>query len=179
MNAFDEIFQALPVAASGATRHARHCQFLSFMLSKKTFAIDVLSVNEIIERDCLGTLPHLPKYLAGVILLRNATVPVIDLSACLHHRKANVKYGTCIVVTVAREGAQHVLGMMVDKVKDVLNIKEHDIEPTHTDEEAIHSGFVHGTARVKGKQVTLLNADMALSPEEMSVLAGLGAGCVV
>lgn len=150
-------------------------QYLTFMLSGEVFAIGILSIKEIIEYGNLTEVPRMPGFIRGVINLRGAVVPVIDLGVRFGKQPGNVSRRTCIVIIeVQHEGEQQVVGVMVDAVNEVLDIPASEIEPPPSFGAKIRSDFIRGMGKVEGKFVIILDVDHVLSVDEISSLAGLG-----
>ena len=150
-------------------------QYLTFMLGGETFAIGILSIKEIIEYGQLTEVPRMPEFIRGVINLRGAVVPVIDLGARFGKPAANISRRTCVVIIeVQFEDEQHVVGVMVDAVNEVLDIPAEQVEPAPNFGANIRADFIQGMGKVEGKFVIILNVNHVLSLDEMSTLAGVG-----
>jgi len=147
-------------------------QYLTFMLGGETFAIGILAIKEIIEFDKLTTVPMMPRFVRGVINLRGAVVPVIDLSARFGRAATTAGKRTCIVIVEVQsgEGSQDV-GVLVDAVNEVLEIPAGEIEPAPAFGARVRSEFIAGMGKVGGKFVIILNVAHVLSAEEMGALA--------
>lgn len=155
-------------------------QYLTFMLGGEVFAIGILAIKEIIEYGNLTEVPRMPDFIRGVINLRGAVVPVIDLGSRFGKQPSNVSRRTCIVIVeVQHEEDQHVVGVMVDAVNEVLDIPAGEIEPPPSFGAKIRADFIQGMGKVDGKFVILLDVDHVLSMKEMSSLAGMGGGVTV
>ena len=111
----------MPVVAGQATTGEEQ-QYLTFLLSGEMFAIAILNIKEIIEYDSLTEVPMMPSFIRGVINLRGAVVPVVDLSARFGRSKTEVSRRTCIVIieVEGREDSRQDIGVMVDSVSEVL-----------------------------------------------------------
>jgi purine-binding chemotaxis protein CheW len=159
-----------------AVQAAEQSQYLTFLLDGEMFAIGILAIKEIIEFNKLTTVPMMPRFVRGVINLRGAVVPVIDLSARFGRAGTTASRRTCIVIIEieADEGRQ-VVGIMVDSVSEVLDIPAMDIEPAPSFGARVRSEFIAGMGKVKGKFVIILSVDHVLSAEDMGVLAEAGA----
>jgi purine-binding chemotaxis protein CheW len=147
-------------------------QFLTFMLGSELYAIGILAIKEIIEFHALTQVPMMPPCVRGVINLRGAVVPVMDLLARFGRSSSPVTKRTCIVI-VEIEGSEQrqVIGLIVDAVNEVLDIAAGDIEPAPAFGSRIRSDFIHGMGKVKGRFVILLDVDRALSFDEIAALA--------
>jgi purine-binding chemotaxis protein CheW len=146
-------------------------QYLTFVLTGETFAIGILAIKEIIEYANLTEVPMMPAYVRGVINLRGAVVPVLDLSVRFGKQASPVTKRTCIVIIeVAVSGERHVLGLVVDAVNAVLEIPRGEIEPPPAFGASIRTDFIEGMAKVNGKFVVLLHVDHVLHADEILAL---------
>jgi purine-binding chemotaxis protein CheW len=163
MNA--NVHSAGPAAAEPA-------QYLTFMLAQEQFAIGILGIKEIIEYQGVTEVPMMPPCVRGVINLRGAVVPVIDLPARFGRPASAVTKRTCVVIVEAgSDGERQVMGLLVDAVNEVLDIAAADIEPPPAFGARLRSDFIQGVGKVRGKFVLLLDVDRTLSIDE---IAGLG-----
>jgi purine-binding chemotaxis protein CheW len=163
---------ALPVVSAGQTGQQE--QYLTFILDGETFAIGILHIKEIIEYGKLTTVPMMPDFIRGVINLRGAVVPVVDLLARFGRQSSAVCKRTCIVIVevVSEEGNQDI-GVIVDMVNEVLEIPAAEIEPAPAFGARMRSDFIGGMGKVNGKFVILLNASKVLSVDELAMLDGI------
>lgn len=147
-------------------------QYLTFMLSGEMFAIGILGIKEILEYGQLTSVPMMPAFVRGVINLRGAVVPVIDLSARFGRHNAEVTRRSCIVIIEAdSDGNTQDIGLMVDSVSAVLEIARSEIEPPPAFGAKIRADFISGMAKVNGAFVIVLNVDQVLSVDEMTLLS--------
>lgn len=146
-------------------------QYLTFLVEKESFAISILDVKEIIEISNVTCVPLTPDYIHGVINLRGNVVPVIDLSARLKHRRAEVSKRSCIVLVEVdtAEGSQ-LIGMLVDEVREILEIPQANIQPAPDFGADIRTDFIQAMARVDEIFIILLAINKVLSLEELSQL---------
>ena len=146
-------------------------QYLTFTLAGEHFAVGTLSVKEIIEYGQLTTVPMMPPSIRGVINLRGAVVPVIDLGARFGGRRTEVGRRTCIVILeVEHAEEQQVIGVVVDAVNEVLEIAPADIEPPPAFGAHIRTDFIQGMGKVGGKFVILLDIGRVLSVDDVAAL---------
>ncbi len=169
-----------PMAAGPLTEPGQldQHQYLTFMLGGETYAMGILAIKEIIEYGSLTEMPRVPAFIRGVINLRGAVVPVIDLSARFGKAATQVTRRTCIVIVevASVDGAQtgsQVVGVMVDAVNAVLDIPAAEIEPPPSFGAHIRADFMQGMGKVNGKFVIILNIHQVLSVDEMAALAGV------
>ncbi len=150
-------------------------QYLTFMLGGEMFSIGILAIKEIIEYDGLTEVPMMPACIRGVINLRGAVVPVMDLSARFNKPSTEVTKRTCIVIVeVANEDQDsQVMGVVVDAVNAVLEIPSTEIEPPPAFGARIRTDFIEGLAKVNGKFVILLDVNQVLSIEDLGAVTQL------
>ncbi len=167
MNALVKAGGRQPVALSAAVEEK---QYLTFMLGGEMFSIDILCIKEIIWYSSLTEVPMMPACIRGVINLRGAVVPVMDLSSRFGKPSTPVGKSTCIViieVATQVEGERQNMGVVVDSVQAVLEIPASEIEPAPSFGAKIRPDFIEGIGKVNGKFVILLNVDRVLSSEEI------------
>lgn len=149
-------------------------QYLIFTLRKEMFAIEILNIKEILEYNQLTRVPMMPDYIRGVINLRGAVVPVVDLSARFGEKQSDVSKRTCIVIVeVTTHEGRLDIGVMVDAVSEVLEISNTEIEPPPNFGARIRADFIAGMGKVDDNFVIVLNVNSVLSVEELSFMKGL------
>jgi purine-binding chemotaxis protein CheW len=146
-------------------------QYLTFPLGEELFAMDIRTVREIIQYGAMTQVPLMPEFVRGVINLRGAVVPVIDMRARFGRTRADVGKKTCvIIVDIAREGENVELGLMVDAVSEVVDIAANQIEAPPQFGGAIKRDFIQGMGKMAGRFVIILDPSRALNIEEMAQL---------
>ncbi len=146
-------------------------QFLTFTLGDDVFATDIRTVREIIQYGPMTAVPLMPEFVRGVINLRGAVLPVIDLHARFGRLAARVGKRTCIVIFDAQRPDGRVeLGLMVDAVGEVVDIALDDVEPPPSFGTVIRRDFIRGIARMNQRFVTVLDPDKAFDIQEMADL---------
>ena len=146
-------------------------QYLTFLLADGVFAMDIATVREIIQHGQLTTVPLMPTFVRGVMNLRGAVVPVIDLQARLGKAATTVGKKTCVLIFDAQRDNERVeLGLMVDAVSEVIEIPASEIEPPPQFGSAIKRDFIKGMGKVAGKFVIILDPERALDVDEMADL---------
>ncbi|MCX8087223.1 MAG: chemotaxis protein CheW [Rhodocyclaceae bacterium] len=147
---------------------------MTFTLGGEMFAVGILNVKEIIEYGNLTEIPMVPAFIRGVINLRGAVVPVIDLAARFGGKVSEVQRRTCIVIVeVTQEDSRHDIGIMVDAVSEVLEIPDSEIEPPPSFGAKIRADFIAGMGKVNNKFVVILEIQKVLSIDEMALLADI------
>ncbi len=147
-------------------------QYLTFRVGQESLAMSILDVKEIIEISNVTRVPMTPDYIHGVINLRGNVVPVIDLSARLGHSCAEISKRSCIVlVSIELTESTQLIGMLVDEVKEILEIPPENIQPAPDFGTDIRTEFIQAMGRVGDDFIILLAINRVLSVEELSQLA--------
>lgn len=173
MNALVNTGNTALSGAAAAPAVAEQKQYLTFMLGGEMFSINILCIKEIIWYANLTEVPMMPECIRGVINLRGAVVPVMDLSARFGKPSTPVSKSTCIVILeieTQAESEHQSMGGVVDSVQAVLEIAASEIEPPPSFGAKIRTDFIEGIGKVNGKFVILLNVDRVLSNEEIGAM---------
>lgn len=145
---------------------------MTFMLGNDAYAIGILSIKEIIEYTTMTEGPLMPACVRGVINLRGAVVPVMDLQVRFGQTPSPVTKRTCIVIVeVLGPEGQQVMGVVVDAVNEVLDIDASDIEPPPAFGTRIRTDFISGMGKVRGKFVILLNVNRVLDLNDLQAMS--------
>jgi purine-binding chemotaxis protein CheW len=137
-------------------------QYLTFALGDEEYGVEILKVQEIRGYAPITPIPNTPTHVMGVMNLRGAIVPVVDLRRTLS--MAATEYTPFTVIVVVTVGPR-VMGMIVDAVSDVLDIAVPDIQATPDFGTQVDARFIQGMARTAGKLVILLDIDRVLGEE--------------
>lgn len=161
--------------ALAAAKHEQAQQYLTFTLGTEVFAIGILAIKEIIEYSSLTSVPMMPPYVRGVINLRGAVVPVLDLSVRFGKQASPTTKRTCIVIIeISTAGERQDVGVVVDAVDSVLDIPPDQIEPPPAFGARVSTDFIQGMGKVNGKFVILLDVNSVLAPEEAQLISQNG-----
>lgn len=168
--------KSIDVTASGARNLikrdvAESAQYLTFHLAGEQYGIDILKVQEIRGWSPVTQMPNAPAFVRGVMNLRGAIVPVIDLR--LRFGLETITYTkttVVIVVTVRTATGSRVIGAVVDGVSDVLNVDDADIQPAPDFGTAVQTDYISGLVMVDTSMVMLLDVDRLMSIEELFAL---------
>lgn len=149
-------------------------QLLRLASGGERLAVPIGSVREILEVGRLTPVPRTPDFIRGVMNLRGAVVPVLDLSARLGLQSTTLARRTAIVVVESRAGEAQtlVVGLLVDAVYEVLDVAGQRVEAVPSLGVAIPAAFLHGMVNVKGGFVGILNLVQLLDLETLARLIG-------
>ncbi|MBN2125388.1 MAG: purine-binding chemotaxis protein CheW [Deltaproteobacteria bacterium] len=149
----------------------REGKYLTFSLGGEEYGIGILKIKEIIGMMPVTSVPQTPPFVKGVINLRGKVIPVIDLRLRFGLEESPYTERTCIIV-VEVEGStgQVMIGIVVDSVSEVLNIKGESIEPTPSFGTETSTEYILGIAKMEGGVKILLDIDKVLSTRELALL---------
>lgn len=157
---------------SMSRRIEREGKYLTFTLDEEEYGIGILKIKEIIGMMSITSVPQTPDFVKGVINLRGKVIPVVDLRLRFSINPIDYNDRTCIIVVeIGGRGTDIVIGIVVDSVSEVLNIKNEDIEDTPTFGTALDTEYILGMAKMEGKVKILLDIDKVLKAEEVEALA--------
>lgn len=146
-------------------------QYLTFWLGDEMFGMDIRTVSEIIQFVPMTAVPLMPQFVRGVINLRGAVVPVIDLHARFGRAAATVGKKSCIVIFESVRASERTeLGLLVDSVSEVIKIAPTDIEPPPDFGASVRRDFIRGMGKVGKRFVIILEPDRALDVNEMATM---------
>ena len=148
-------------------------QYLCLAVGTETYAVGIDMVREILEVSRMTPLPLTPDFVRGVMNLRGAVVPVIDIKARFGAQPAVIGRRSSVVIVETDHKDQDgplVVGVLVDGVSEVLEIAGQDIEPVPVLGTRIPREFLQGMAKAKGTLLCILDADRILARETMATL---------
>lgn len=151
-------------------------QYLIFTLNGDIYAVDIMCIREIIEYGQVTEVPMMPDTIRGVINLRGAVVPLIDLSARFGRGRSAAGRRSCsVILEVAGQDdrAAQTLGVVVDAVNEVLEIPAAEIEPAPAFGARLRTDFIAGMGRLGERFVVILDLARVLSFDELARLAEL------
>ncbi|GAA0408851.1 chemotaxis protein CheW [Massilia aurea] len=144
-------------------------EVLSFRLGKEEYGISILKVQEIRGYEAPTRLANAPEFLKGVINLRGRIVPVVDMR--IKFGFADPAYDSLTVVIILNI-AQHVIGMVVDSVSEVVTLEADQIRPAPA-MGTLDAGYLRGLGTVGERMLILLDIDALMQSEELGVVPSL------
>src|SRR3989338_6444370 len=143
-------------------------QFLTLRTGSDLFALPIEHIREIIEFGGLTEIPLMPAFLRGVINLRGAVGPGIDLSVRFGRERTVIAKRTCIVIVeVAEVDGMQLLGLLVDAVNEVLAVEGHQLESRPAFGARIRAAFIAGILKQDEQFVIVLDIPQMLSLDEL------------
>jgi purine-binding chemotaxis protein CheW len=154
-----------------STAADREGKYLTFTLAGEEYGIGILKIKEIIGMMPITSVPQTPPFVKGVINLRGKVIPVVDLRLRFAMEAIDYNDRTCIIVVeIGGQGADIVIGIVVDSVSEVLNIKSEDIEDTPAFGTTLNTDYILGMAKMEGRVKILLDIDAVLSQDDIETL---------
>lgn len=139
-------------------------EFLTFMLGKEDYALDILKVQEIRGYEAPTRIANSPSFIKGVIDLRGDIVPIIDMR--IKFNAQDVQYIETTVVIILNLG-NRVVGIVVDSVSDVISLAEGDIRPAPEFAATVGSRFVQGLATVDQRMLIITDIEAIMRAPDM------------
>lgn len=151
------------VEATVDSNMAQAGKYLTFALGKEEYGVEILMVMEIIGIMEITAVPQVPEYVKGVINLRGKVIPVISLRRKFGMEEIDYTEETCIIVIKLGE---ILIGIVIDKVQEVLDIEQENIEPPPSSGITGNTDFILGIGKVGDTVKILLNIDKILLEDE-------------
>jgi purine-binding chemotaxis protein CheW len=149
----------------------REGKYLTFTMANEEYGIGILKIKEIIGMMPITPVPQTPGFVKGVINLRGKVIPVVDLRLRFSMEEMEYTERTCIIVVeMAGQDGTVQIGIVVDAVSEVLNIKGDDIEDTPIFGTKLNTDYILGMAKMEGGVKILLDIDRVLTADEIKLL---------
>lgn len=148
-------------------------QFLTFVLEQEEYAVDILRVQEIRGWESVTRIPNTPEYIRGVLNLRGAIVPIVDLR--MRFNMKSIEYGVTTVIVVLKvmkeDGSgSRTMGIVVDGVSEVYSVPESEIKDAPDFGTKVRTEFIKGLATIDDKMVIIIDIDKMLNSDELAVV---------
>ena len=155
--------------AAGAGRS----EFINFAIDDAQYGVDIMAVREIKEWSHVTRLPKQPDYVRGVLNLRGAMVPIVDLR-CRFGEGLTETTPTHIIIIVRIDERE--VGLLADRVLDIVSFKRDEIKPVPRTARDATSDFLSGLVTIEGSLIALIDLSRLLSLHEVDSPAPDAAG---
>lgn len=146
-------------------------KYLTFRLGEEEYGLEILKVQEIIQLQSITRIPRTPSCVRGVINLRGKVIPVVDLRAKFELGATEDTERTCIIVVQISSGESLlVIGILIDEVREVLDIRAESIEESPDFGSSVDTEFILGMGKVNGAVKILLDIDRVLTTDDLRSL---------
>ncbi len=147
-------------------------RFLSLTLGEVLFAIDIFTVREILDYTEITRIPQTPAFMRGVVNVRGAAIPVMDLRMRFGLGRVEPGLNTRIVILeFKKESGTSAFGVLADSVKEVLELETSRIDPPPLMGTAVKVDFIRGVGKQDGRFILILDAPKVVGSEELLELA--------
>ncbi|HVI34567.1 chemotaxis protein CheW [Phenylobacterium sp.] len=143
-------------------------ELISFRIGSQEFCVDIMDVREIRGWTPATALPQAPAFVRGVINLRGAVLPIVDLGARLGLGAADP---TARHVIIVAQVEKQIVGLLVDAVSDILTVSDDMIQPTPDVASEMVRNFVRGLLAIDGRMVSFISLDRVLPESELEAAA--------
>jgi purine-binding chemotaxis protein CheW len=151
------------MSENAAAAESQRLQCVTFTLAEETYAINVMGVQEVLRVSEIAPVPGAPSYVLGIINLRGNVVAVIDARNRFGLAPSDMTESTRIVII---ESNEHVIGILVDSVAEVVELKSSDVEAAPNVGNDESSRYIKGVAHLDNELIILVDLDKLLSEEE-------------
>ena len=135
-------------------------KYLTYVLAEETYGVEILTVREIFGMMGITAIPRTPEYVKGVINLRGKVITIVDLRLKFGMQEVEHTEQTCIIVMYVGDME---VGVVVDRVSEVLDVSSADIDPAPSFGTAVNTEFILGMGKTDGQVTILLDIGMVLS----------------
>lgn len=139
-------------------------EFLTFRLGQEEFGIEILKVQEIRSYNVVTRIPNSPNFVKGVINLRGAIVPILDLR--MKFNLEQIAHDEFTVVVILNFPGR-TIGVIVDAVSDVIGLGETEIQPAPEFSAAFSAEYLLGLATVEQRMIILVDIEKLMTPQDM------------
>ncbi|MBB4183965.1 chemotaxis protein CheW [Sinorhizobium terangae] len=148
-------------AAKNLTTGGR--ELIAFRVGDQEFCVNIMAVREIRGWTPATPMPHAPSYVLGVINLRGAVLPIVDLSARLGMKPAEPTVRHVIIVAQVK---RQMVGLLVDAVSDILTVRDEEIQPTPDISSEFEKSFARGVLAIEGRMICLIELEAVFPRQE-------------
>ncbi len=147
-------------------------KYLTFILEEEEYGVEILKVQEIIQMQKVTPVPGSPDFFRGVINLRGKVIPIVELRKKFLMEPALDTEKTAIIVMLITNGdSSMTMGIIIDDVKEVLDVTASSIEKTPSLGGSIDTGFIMGICKYENGVKMLLDIDKAISTDEIMTIS--------
>ncbi len=141
-------------------------KYLTFIISKETYGIEIRYVTEIVSIEEITAMPEMPNYIKGIINLRGRIIPVIDVRLRFGKQERQYDDRTCIIVMNYYE---HMTGLIVDSVSEVLTIPETNIVELSKINTVNSNSCINNVGKCSNNVILLINCSALIELESDSI----------
>ncbi|MDR1578528.1 MAG: chemotaxis protein CheW [Deltaproteobacteria bacterium] len=149
--------------------HSLDMKVLRFELGGEYYGLDILKIREINGMMEITSVPQTPQFMRGLINLRGKVIPVIDLRLKFGlPEEAYTERTSIIVIEIKTANGSTQMGIVVDRVSEVITINKADIDPAPDFGTRLKNEYIWGMAKTKGQVLIILDIDLILTDEDLT-----------
>lgn len=152
-------------------QHTHDREFLVFSLGEEEYAIEILKVQEIRGYENVTRIANAPDFIKGVTNLRGVIVPILDMRIKFSVSEAVYDRETVVIVTSIN---QRVVGVVVDRVSDVLTLSKEQIAPAPEFSVGLPLSYLYGLGNLDNRMLVLVDIEKLLNSEELALVDKVG-----
>lgn len=141
-------------------------QFLTFRLDGEEYGMDILKVQEVRGYDSITPIANAPELVKWVVNLRGINVPIIDMRIKFQSGQAEYDQSTAVIIL---NGAESVMGIVVDGVSDVISLDLDQMQPTPESGSVIDHKFIMGLSTIEDRLVMLVDIEKLVGSTDMGL----------
>lgn len=147
-------------------------QYLSFTVAGTDYGVPLLKVREILQYVDATRVPSLPEWIRGVLNVRGAVIPVVDLARKFGKESCETTRLTCVLTVETQLGGEVLTtGVLADAVREVVDLAEDEVDPPPSFGAGVKLDFVIGIGKVGKGLLILLDIDRVLAASEAELVA--------
>ena len=147
--------------------------FLTFLIGKEYFAVNVTKVLEVLQHQNITLIPKTPQHILGIINFRGEILPVVDTKLKFNLKDDGEESKIIIVFEIENDGTKSIIAATADSVKDVIEISETEIKPVPEMGIRYNSNFLSGAIRRNENFILLLNVEKIFSTTDLAEITQL------
>jgi len=140
-------------------------RYLTFLIDRETYGLELKYVTEIVGIQKITQIPDLPEYIKGIINLRGKIIPVMDIRLRLNKEPKDYNDRTCVIVINISNTS---VGLIVDKVSEVVTIPEHDVVDPPGINKTINNRYIKKIGKVENDVKLLIDSEKLLSNDDLN-----------
>ena len=157
--------QETPRAVAGAPDSTG--EYLTFTLGKEEYGIEILKVQEIRGYEAVTRIANAPAFIKGVVNLRGTIVPIVDMR--IKFNLGDAEYNQFTVVIILNV-AGRVVGMVVDSVSDVIQLRAEQIRPAPDFSSTFDTKYITGLGTADERMLILVDIEKLMSGSDMALM---------
>jgi purine-binding chemotaxis protein CheW len=155
-----EVQGSLDAPGNATDKEEEVLELLAFQLADEEYALDILTIKEIIRSLEITHVPRRPSFIKGIISLRGTIIPIYDLRTRFGLKESPPTRNTRTLVVELNKG---LIGIIADRVTEVVKVKGRDVEPPPATVDGMTAGHLKGVTMVNGRLIILLDLIKAVT----------------